>query len=622
MTSRPSNDFGAPVGINSAYLETYQRGKERVEQVAETAVQEFDTLIAELKENIGKQYRAGNYEKAQGLEKTLKRTEKSRDKAIRQRDKMLRRMDRQWSNASKGEIDEQGLKELKAIFYGDFLDYQGGLVRKIMRINLSALVNTNAEDRQELPHLNQLMAQSTRSKIEKFLDQAKLPEFEKIEGVVSDGKSSVKSTSVITPVSQLEGQLVPKLEETPMLPSSRRADAKEVVNFHTSSYIRGQSVLAEDLNRSAVLAVSRSKFPDYQDVNKRKVEQLFQVELSQQLLRTERFEELEGIRRAVRDPQNNLRAVGGIRVLNVPTVEIDHLTISLLTLAGKERKMFMDEQKAMMSFHNQTHYFKLEIDGEEVLVPAKFNVHMMNTGVAEISTRDLESDGFSLKGLIGSIVKLVTKMDIVQKKLNKQTWKMMQNNFPAYEQRTVEKMDRFKELSREAYARGDQAEGAKWNHAAARLGVDLFKAKKLKEQIEAAGGPENYEKVTGNPYAVGARVIVLAQYMGYSVHWHCKSGKDRTGMMDIEVKYLLEMMHRGYRKDPGKFKPPPIELREEKPHAQRIRGRIALRGGNMELARANTGEHGLKTVKRKENTMRYGKRVAEILSGHSDRVSS
>lgn len=490
-----------------------------------------------------------------------------------------------------------------------------------MRINLTALLYLKTEDRRQLPQLDQLLAQNNRKKIEEFLDQSVLPGFEKIEGVVTDQKERIPSKSVITPVNALKGQLVPGLDKTSMHPSSMRAYAEGVVNFLTSSYIRGINVLAENLNRSAVLAVGRSKFPNYKDVNKNKVRQLFQVELSQQLLRSERFEELDAIKSAVKD-KRMMGNLNGIPVLDVPTVEVDHLTVSLLTLAGKEKKMFEDEMKAMMSFDNQTDYFQLEIEGETVLVPAKFHVHMMNTGVAEISTRNLETDGFSVKAILGSIVKLVTKMDVVQKKLNQKTWEKMVDSFPDYEKRVTDKIKHYDELSIAAHARGDDKEYKKWKEASVRLNVDLNKARKLKEQIEEAGGPQNYEKITGNPYAVGARVLVLAHYMGFSVHWHCKSGKDRTGMMDIEVKYVLEMLDRSYRKYAMKFKPPPLELGEESSYKKNIRGRIALRGGNMEVARANTGEHGLKTTRRKENVMRYGKKVAEVLAGHSDRVSS
>jgi len=258
-----------------------------------------------------------------------------------------------------------------------------------------------------------------------------------------------------------------------------------------------------------------------------------------------------------------------------------------------------------------------------VHVPARFSVHLMNTGVAEISTRRLSTDGFSIKGVIGSIARIVTKMGKVQKKLNQQTWEKMMAEFPKYEMRTLKQIERFQQLSEGAYERGDQTEGLKWKRAAAQVEIDYQKALKLKEQLDEVGGPENYDKVAGNPYAVGARVMLLAKYMGFSIHWHCKSGKDRTGMMDIEMKYLLGSMARSYnRSGPVKMTIPPLALDRESEEDKKLRARIALRSGNMEIAQINTGEYGLKTTRRKENVARYGKYVAEILAGHSDRVSS
>ena len=394
------------------------------------------------------------------------------------------------------------------------------------------------------------------------------------------------------------------------------------MNFHVSEYTRGIKKLATDMNRSAVLAVGRKKFPNYRETNKAKVRQLFQLELSQQLLRPERHDELEAVRSAVRE-NRTLGNFKGTPVLNVPEVEIDHVTLSLLTLAGQERKMFQDEYKAMMTFDNQIIYLPLEIDGQVVNVPARFHVHLLNTGVAEISTRRLDTDGFSFKGVLGSIMRVVTQMGKAQEDLNQTAWKQMNKSFPAYEKRVYEKVARFDQLSKEAEARGDTEAAKRFHQTSIRIRVDLHKARKLREQIEQAGGPADYDKVAGNPYALGARVMVLSQLMGSSIHWHCKSGKDRTGMMDIEIKYLLESLDNEYiSKGPIKMRVPPLELAKETLSQKKLRKRIALRGGNMEIAQVNTGEYGLKTTRRKENVARYGKRTAEILSGDSDKVSS
>ena len=185
MLSHNKINSVAPVGIYSAYLEAHQRGKERVHLVAGSAIREFDTLISELEGEIGNLNRQGKPAKAQVLEKTLHQVQNSRNKTVKQRDKMIRRMDRQWQNASRGSIDHSGLNDLKNIFYADFLEYRGSLVRKIQRINTSALIHIKTDDRKQLPELSNLVAHTNRKKIEKLLNHLELPGFGKVKKVIA-----------------------------------------------------------------------------------------------------------------------------------------------------------------------------------------------------------------------------------------------------------------------------------------------------------------------------------------------------------------------------------------------------------------------------------------------------
>lgn len=612
MIESVSGQIGAPVGIYSAYLLAHLRGEERISQIAYTAIKEMNAIINELGDEVKRLGAAGRSAETAPLEKTLRRVKKNRDRAERQLKRILRRIDRQWHDAMSGPASGKELKKFKAVMFGDFVDYQSALVRKVMRINLSAFCHLKHVDTERMSHLTLMRQQTSVRKIKRFLSQVEPPQFRAVSRTISDKKERNVSKSHIIPVSKLQGQLVPDIERTPMIPSGKRASTAEIVNFHVSSYTKGEKTLAEDMNRSAVLAVSRNKFPNYQEVNRAKVRQLFQLELSQQLLRSERYDELKAIRTAVKKGR-----------LDVPPVEVDHVTLSLLTLVGQERKMFQDEYEAMMSFHNRLIYLPLQIEGKVVNVPARFRVHILNTGVAEVSTRRLDTDGCSAKGVVGSMIRLVTRMGKVQWELNQATWKKMSESFLAYEKRMLEKIAGLDKLASQESVLRDKEAAYGFYLAAIRARMELSKACQLRMQIEEAGGPANYDKHPGNPYAMGARVLILAQLIGYSIHWHCKSGKDRTGMMDIEIKYLLESMDREYSKyGPHQMRLPPLELEKETAAQKKLRCRIALRGGNMEVAQANTGEYGLKTTRRKENKARYGAPTAEILAGDSDRVSS
>ena len=53
-------------------------------------------------------------------------------------------------------------------------------------------------------------------------------------------------------------------------------------------------------------------------------------------------------------------------------------------------------------------------------------------------------------------------------------------------------------------------------------------------------------------FKVAARVAVLSNLIGKVPCWNCKSGKDRTGQMDVECKFLATLIARG---EPGRTAP-------------------------------------------------------------------
>ena len=88
-------------------------------------------------------------------------------------------------------------------------------------------------------------------------------------------------------------------------------------------------------------------------------------------------------------------------------------------------------------------------------------------------------------------------------------------------------------------------------------------------------------------YKVAARYAVLAHLIGATPCWNCKSGKDRTGQMDVECKFLSTLIARG---EP--IPEPGAKLTAEQ---RSLFQAIALGGGNFEVQKANTGFEGFKT---------------------------
>ena len=89
-------------------------------------------------------------------------------------------------------------------------------------------------------------------------------------------------------------------------------------------------------------------------------------------------------------------------------------------------------------------------------------------------------------------------------------------------------------------------------------------------------------------YKLAARVAVLTHLIGWTPCWNCKSGKDRTGQMDVECKFLSALIARG-----ADIPAPGAPLTDEQKGLFRA---IALEGGNFEIQQLNTGLGGYKTA--------------------------
>lgn len=84
-----------------------------------------------------------------------------------------------------------------------------------------------------------------------------------------------------------------------------------------------------------------------------------------------------------------------------------------------------------------------------------------------------------------------------------------------------------------------------------------------------------------------ARVAVLTSLMDGVPCWNCKSGKDRTGELDVECKFLATLIDRGL--------PIPAPGEELASEQKQLFRSIARQGGNHELQVYNTGLAGFKT---------------------------
>ncbi len=112
------------------------------------------------------------------------------------------------------------------------------------------------------------------------------------------------------------------------------------------------------------------------------------------------------------------------------------------------------------------------------------------------------------------------------------------------------------------------------------------KLTQLAGQVKDIWNNGNYVREGQDPYKMVARVAMLSDALGDKTLFHCKSGKDRTGQLDAEAKYLSAVF------DQTGFIPTPDQA--PLPKTRRLRTLFALKTGNHEMQRYNTGLAGFK----------------------------
>ena len=108
---------------------------------------------------------------------------------------------------------------------------------------------------------------------------------------------------------------------------------------------------------------------------------------------------------------------------------------------------------------------------------------------------------------------------------------------------------------------------------------------KLGTQINSIYESGSHENAGHEPYKLAARVAVLSFLLGEDTAYNCKSGKDRTGALDMEIKSLAAKV------SVGEVPEPDLEPTNE----DRVRKTTyALKTGNLEMQKYNTGLRGYK----------------------------
>ena len=106
------------------------------------------------------------------------------------------------------------------------------------------------------------------------------------------------------------------------------------------------------------------------------------------------------------------------------------------------------------------------------------------------------------------------------------------------------------------------------------------------QQAKAIWASNDYRRGGGDPFKMVSRLALVGHLMGETPLFNCKSGKDRTGQLDAEVKFLATAAD-----ESGGRVPEPDQSMES---WRSVRNDFVFNTGNLEMQRLNTGLPGYK----------------------------
>lgn len=266
------------------------------------------------------------------------------------------------------------------------------------------------------------------------------------------------------------------------------------------------------------------------------------------------------LQKALGDGSNPPKTVD-INLNSIALVTPDHFRgIKGRSGPGNERKMLAGQMKALQSIANRPQPMELTIknaNGETQTVSVNVKVNAFNFGV--------NGGGFLFRGKIGAFSGWGTS--------------------DAYNKKSMEAL-----IGTKSERKGGAISGQVKDFLETQ--GDSLSAEKRKIITDLAGqvakmwDDKSYHREGKEPYKMVSRLALLSSMIDGDTCWNCKSGKDRTGQMDVETKRLAAEIWMS-----GKVPEPDVEPDDQ---TKSNRFRMAMDGGNLEIQNYNTGAPGFK----------------------------
>ncbi|HEX4843018.1 MAG TPA: inositol phosphate phosphatase SopB [Limnobacter sp.] len=238
---------------------------------------------------------------------------------------------------------------------------------------------------------------------------------------------------------------------------------------------------------------------------------------------------------------------------NAQTIDLPIVSVNLVTTAGHEERMATQQQAAYNRVHGQTITLSLlDASGQERQVQVKPKIFGFNTPV----------NAWAL-GPMGQLLGIWKKADAQNKAALEDLIGCTTPGSPVGG-----------ELGRLLPGVSNPAKAAT--------------ICALVEQIRAIYSDSLHQSIGNEPYKLPVRLLALANECGLTPAFNCKSGKDRTGQLNVEIRdfYADLQAHQGA---PRAVNAPREDL------ARKNYQTLFLEGGDREIQALNTGVAGSKS---------------------------
>jgi hypothetical protein len=253
-------------------------------------------------------------------------------------------------------------------------------------------------------------------------------------------------------------------------------------------------------------------------------------------------------------------------------LSIDIVSVNLLTPASREQEMIKQQQQAFSRASGQEIQVQVgDEKGNSHTITVKPKIIMFNTPVDQLSL-----------SATGNMVGIWRNADLINNNAIELLIGSAKNSRTISGATGAKIQDLNSELA--TIAGNDAANTNKQRMISEKIAL----IEHLTEQIRDIYDSKRHHRVGNEPYKLPARLLALANEIGATPSFNCKSGKDRTGQLNVEIRDLYaHLIANG-------GKPRNVDAKREGLEKDNYKT-LFMTGGDRDIQALNTGVTGSKS---------------------------